>query len=210
MKRLVVGTRSDHKLEEIRNILGRTLGVDVVGLEEAGVPYHPDEETLEPFDTFEENARSKAEYFFRIVGEPVVADDSGIVVDALGGAPGVRSKRFASDEGVDVGSFDSVDEANNRRLVQRLASVPPAERTARYVCVAVLVDGTEEPVVVRGEAEGLVSTAPRGVGGFGYDPYIVDPESGRTFAELAPAEKDARSHRGKAFRALVEAMAGRL
>ncbi len=209
MTRLVVGTRSEHKLAEIRSILAERVDWEVIGLDAAGVEYDPVEEDLEPFDSFEENALSKARHFHAKIGDRVVVDDSGLVVDALGGAPGVRSKRFAVDEGLDPSNFPTVDEANNRCLVQRLEGVPTAERTARYVCVAVLLDGQHEPLVVRGEAEGVVTLEPRGSGGFGYDPYIIDPESGQTFAELSPFEKDDRSHRGKAFRALAEAVAGR-
>jgi XTP/dITP diphosphohydrolase len=172
----------------------------VLDLEEAGVAYEAAEEELEPYETFEENARSKAQYFRAKAGLPTVADDSGLEVDALGGAPGVRSKRFAPGEGT---RGKARDEANNRHLLALLEGRPEGERSARYVCVAVLVAGEGDPVVCRGEAEGRILEAPRGDGGFGYDPLFFDPELGRGFAEITRDEKNARSHRGAAFRALA-------
>jgi XTP/dITP diphosphohydrolase len=203
-RELLVATRSADKLREIRRILSVVPGLRVLDLDEAGIPPSPDEDDLEPYDTFEENARSKAYYFHRRSDLPTVADDSGIEVDALGGAPGVRSKRFAP--GVRAGGL-AQDQANNRYLVERLKGVSEQARTARYVCVAVLVDGRGHEVVVRGEAEGRILDEPRGDGGFGYDPHVFVPELGRTFAELTPEEKDARSHRGAAFRALAGVLA---
>ena len=135
-----------------------------------------------------------------------MADDSGIEVDALGGAPGVRSKRFAPDRGLEGRARD---EANNAHLVERLAGVSPEERTARYVCVAALLEEGRDPVFSRGEAPGTVLGAPRGTGGFGYDPYVLDPELGITFAEMDPDQKNARSHRGAAFRALARVLTER-
>lgn len=197
---LLVATRSAGKMREIRRILGDVEGLRILDLDDAGIAPSPAEDDLEPFETFEENARSKARYFFEKSGIPTVADDSGIVVDALEGAPGVRSKRFAPT----APDGEARDEANNRYLVERLQTVPAAERTARYVCVAVLVDGSEREALARGEAEGVVVDEPRGSGGFGYDPHVLIPELGRTFAELSPDEKNARSHRGVAFRRLAE------
>ncbi len=199
--RLLLATRSAHKAEEIRRILGPVPGVELVDLDEAGIPQSPEEEHLEPWDTFEANARSKARWFQERSGLPTLADDSGLEVDALGGAPGVRSKRFAPvDEGV---SGLARDLANNTHLLKRLQGVPAEERTARYVCVAVLDTGDGEPLVVRGEAPGAILEAGRGEGGFGYDPLFFDPELGRTFAQISQDEKNARSHRGRAFRALA-------
>lgn len=199
LRELLVATRSAGKMREIRRILGDVEGLRVLDLDQAGIAPSPEEDDLEPFDTFEENARSKARYFHAKSGLPTVADDSGIAVDVLGGAPGVRSKRFAPAglEGA------SQDQANNRFLIQWLQNVPTAERTARYVCVAVLVDGSAREILTRGEAEGRIVDEPRGSGGFGYDPHVLVPELGRTFAELTPEEKDARSHRGAAFRQLA-------
>ena len=200
--KLLIATRSAGKMREIRRILADVPGLEVLSLDDAGIAEAPEEEGLEPYDTFEENARSKATYFFRKTGLPTVADDSGIVVDALAGAPGVRSKRFAPP---DLAEGRGQDAANNAYLVERLRGVRTEDRTARYVCVAVMLDGgtDEAGLVARGTAEGRIVDEPRGEGGFGYDPHVLVPELGRTFAELSAEEKDARSHRGEAFRALA-------
>jgi len=210
--KLVVATRSAGKMREIRRILSVVPGLTVLDLDEAGVPADPAEADLEPYDTFEENALSKARYFRDQIGLTVVADDSGIEVDALDGAPGVRSKRFAPDAGTDGHGLEGtvLDQANNRHLVERLDGVAAERRTARYVCVAALLNGAAEPVFLRGHAPGVVIDEPRGEGGFGYDPHMLVPEIGRTYAELTPAEKDARSHRGAAFRQLAELLASRI
>ncbi len=197
---LLVATRSRDKMGEIRRILGAVPELRLIDLESAGIAKDPAEEDLEPYETFEENARSKAEYFFTKSGIATVADDSGLAVDALGGAPGVRSKRFAPDRGLE-GS--ELDQANNEHLMMRLGGLDLAARTGRYVCAAVLVLPPGEPIVVRGEAEGLILGQPRGHEGFGYDPYFFDPQVGKAFAELDASQKNARSHRGKAFRALA-------
>lgn len=204
--KLLVATRSRHKMREIRRILAGIPGLELLDLDQAGVPPDPQEEDLEPYDTFEENARSKARWFHARSGLPTVADDSGIVVDALDGAPGVRSKRFSPDEGLT--GIDR-DLANNAYLLERLTGVAPPARTAHYVCVAVLVNGETEPLVCRGEASGLILEVPQGDNGFGYDPLFFDPELDRTFAEIGQEEKNARSHRGRAFRALAEALGKR-
>ena len=197
--RVLLATRSHHKAEEIRGILGSR--VQVVTLEDAGLEWLPEEEGLEPYGTFEANARSKAKYFFERSGLPTMADDSGLEVDALGGAPGVHTKRFAPPgrwPGLDQ------DEANNRFLLERLSGVEPSDRRARYVCVAVLIGaGGSEERVCRGEAPGWILESPKGEGGFGYDPLFWDDELQRAFAELTPDEKNRRSHRGRAFRALL-------
>jgi len=203
---LLVATRSVDKMVEIRRILGAVPGLRVIDLDSAGISKGPAEEDLEPYDTFEENARSKAEYFHAKSGMPTVADDSGLAVDALDGAPGVRSKRFAPDQGLDG---KELDQANNDHLLAQLGDLDLAARTCRYVCAAVLVGAQEAPVVVRGEAEGLILGQPRGYGGFGYDPYFFDPKIGKTFAELDMERKNKRSHRGKAFRALAEQLTAR-
>lgn len=210
--KLVVATRSTGKMREIRRILADVPGLTVLDLDEAGIAPDPAEADLEPYDTFEENALSKARYFHERTGLPTVADDSGIAVDALDGAPGVRSKRFAPDAGTDAVGLEGseLDRANNRHLVARLADVPAADRTARYVCVTALLDGMNDPVFHRGEAPGVVIDEPRGDGGFGYDPHVVAPGTDRTYAELSPEEKDERSHRGAAFRQLAALLRGRL
>ena len=199
--RLVVATRSAHKLAEIRTILSVVPDLEVLDLNQAGVAWTEAEEALEPFETFEENALSKARYYHERTGLPTVADDSGIEVDALDGAPGVRSKRFAPEEGLEG---EARDRANNRYLLRRLEGVAEASRTARYVCVAVMLSPDGEPVACRGEAPGRIAEEEQGTGGFGYDPLFFDPELGRTFGQIDADQKHARSHRGRAFRALAE------
>ena len=200
--KLLVATRSAHKLEEIRNILAPVTGLELIGLEEAGIPVSDEEDGLEPHETFEENALSKAHYFHRLSGLPTVSDDSGLAVDALGGAPGVRSKRFAPGDAAGL----ERDRANNDHLLERLRGVPETERTARYVCVVALVEADSRPRTFRGEVEGRIAEVPSGEGGFGYDPLFHVPELGRTFGDASPREKHARSHRGRAFRALAAAL----
>ena len=204
--RLVVATRSAHKMKEIREILSDVPELEVMDLTDAGVEYSPLEEELEPFDTFEENAASKARYFQSKTGLPTVADDSGLEVDHLNGGPGVRTKRFAPGEDLEG---EARDRANNAHLLASLKGVPHEDRGARYVCVAALVQGDGQVETFRGEAPGVVLLKARGGGGFGYDPIILDDTSGKSFAELTAAEKNARSHRGKAFRALGEALKAR-
>jgi len=200
---LLVATRSTHKIAEIRRILGAVSEVRVLDLPAVGIQPDPAEDDLEPFETFEENALSKARYFRELSGLPTVADDSGLAVDALDGAPGVRSKRFAPDTGLEG---EERDRANNDHLLELLGDRPLNERSAQYVCVAAyLHDGGEE--LFRGEAPGLILGIPKGRGGFGYDPLFFDQERGQTFAQIPAAEKNARSHRGKAFRALAEHLA---
>ena len=201
--RLVVATRSEHKMREIREILYDMPTLELINLDDAGVAYSPEEESLEPYDTFEENASSKARYFQRKTGLPTVADDSGLEVDALNGAPGVRTKRFAPGDDLEG---EARDQANNAYLLSRLRGEPPEARGARYVCVAALAWDPGRVDVYRGEAPGTVLEEPRGFRGFGYDPIILDEASGKSFAELSPEEKNARSHRGRAFRALGEAL----
>lgn len=203
---LLVATRSAGKMREIRRILADVPDLGVVDLDEVGIAYDPAEEDLEPHDTFRANALSKALYFLTKSGMAIVADDSGLEVHALGGAPGVRSKRFAPEQGLDD---QARDDANNAYLVERLLDCDPSARTARYVCVAVFAEPTGVPIVLEGEAPGVVLDQPRGSGGFGYDPFIFDAELGKTFAEMTGAEKDSRSHRGMAFRRLADLLRDR-
>lgn len=205
--RLLVASRSKGKMREIRRILADVPELEILDLEDAGVAYDPEEEELEPYDTFEENALSKARYFFEKSGLPTVADDSGLMVDALDGRPGVRTKRFAPGDDLEG---EARDRANNRHLLKKLQGVPEARRGARYVCVAALIEGEGESSTFRGEAPGRVLLEPRGTGGFGYDPIILDVSSGHSFAELTPEEKNDRSHRGRAFRALGHHLKGRI
>ena len=197
---LLLATRSVNKVREIRSILGSISGVKVLDLDDIGLEWCDEEDALEPFNTFEENAHSKAEYFRAKTGFPTVADDSGLEVDALAGAPGVRSKRFASAGDL---TGHQLDQANNKYLVERLGALEFEKRTGQYVCVAILLGLTPEMIVTRGEAKGFILAEPRGKGGFGYDPYFFDPYLAMTFAELHPEQKNQLSHRGKAFRALA-------
>jgi XTP/dITP diphosphohydrolase len=192
---LVLATRNEAKLAELRRILEPLVAVEVVGL--GDVPAY--EEVPETGATFEENALIKAREAARRTGLPAVADDSGLSVDALNGMPGVLSARWA-------GSAAS-DAANLRLVLEQIADVPDPRRGAAFVCAAVLVmpDGTEQ--VVRGEMAGALLRSPRGRNGFGYDPIFVPVGETRTTAEMSAAEKDAISHRGKAFRALAPRIA---
>ena len=204
MTTLVIATRNAGKVREIRGILSAREGWKVVGLDELGVEETAEEEAVEAYETFEENALAKARYFAARTGMPALADDSGLVVDALDGAPGVRSRRFAA---ADEARGERQDQANNRHLLALLADVPDAARTARFACAAAVAwpDGRE--LVRRGTCEGLILREPRGTGGFGYDPVFFVPSEGVAMAELAPARKNALSHRGRAVRAVAEALA---
>ena len=187
--RIVLATRNAGKVAELRRILGET--VDLVGLDDV-TAYEPGPET-EP--TFEGNALAKAREAVQHTGLPAVADDSGLAVDALNGMPGVLSARWAGRHGDDA--------ANNALLLAQLEDVPDDRRQAGFVCAAAyaLPDGRSE--VVTASMRGTLLRAPRGTGGFGYDPLLVPDGLEVTSAELAPADKDAISHRGKAFRLLA-------
>lgn len=196
--RVLVATRSPHKLEEIRDLLG-DLPVNFLSPREAGLEPREEEERIEVHETFDGNAAAKARYFRRRSGGlPTVADDSGLCVDALSGGPGVHTKRFAPPELVDrLGRT----EANNRHLLETLAGVPPDERGAHYHC-SVAVESAEASFTVQGKVHGRIATEPRGEGGFGYDPLFVIPDRGKTFGELPAGVKQAMSHRARAFRKL--------
>ncbi|NIQ59624.1 MAG: non-canonical purine NTP pyrophosphatase, partial [Gammaproteobacteria bacterium] len=150
-----------------------------------GVEYDPEEEDIEVFDTFQANAMAKARYFVDMIGKPVLADDSGLCVDALDGAPGVRTKRFSGRD--DLAGQD-LDDANNRALLAALEGVPDEERAAHYVCVAVLLTPSGVSASAVGTFSGRIGHAPRGSGGFGYDPIFELPERGVTVAELHAEE----------------------
>jgi len=201
MTRLLVATRNPGKVREIREILADYPELDIVGLDTLAIPETAEEDALEVFDTFEENALAKARYFARLTGERTLADDSGICVDALGGAPGVRSRRFAP--GSDLRGPEQ-DHANNTYLLQQLAGMPESGRGAQYVCAAALA-GPDEAVFL-GTCEGVVLEEPRGTGGFGYDPLFYIPSERCTFGELAPDRKNEISHRGRAVRQAAEAL----
>ncbi len=196
--RIVVATGNPGKLAELDRILDG-LDVELVPMSDLGLP-----SPVEDGDTFEANALIKARAASEATGLAALADDSGLEVDALGGAPGVHSARYAADEDEKSG-----DLANNRKLVRELAAVPDADRTARFVCVAALVAPDGRAWTERGTMEGRIVDESRGHAGFGYDPHFVGAGETRTNAELAPEEKNARSHRGAAFRAMrphVEAL----
>jgi XTP/dITP diphosphohydrolase len=194
VRRLVIASNNPGKLREIGHILA-PLGMEVAAQSWYGVT-----EAEEPHDTFIENALAKARHAARHTGLPALADDSGICVDALDGAPGVRSARYA--EGGDASI--SQDERNNRKLLAALEQVDV--RSAHYYCVIVLVHRHDDPQPIIAEAEwrGAVMRAPRGEGGFGYDPLFLLPELGLTAAELPPETKNRLSHRGKALALLAQ------
>ena len=154
--------------------------------------------------TFEENARKKAEgYSLSVPGELVVADDSGLEIDELGGAPGVHSARYAADE-PHAAECNTDDDANNARVLRELTNVAADERTGRFVCVLAVARDGDTLQTFRGTAEGIILDAPRGNGGFGYDPLFYFPQIDKTFAELSASEKARYSHRGAEFRAFLE------
>jgi XTP/dITP diphosphohydrolase len=189
VNRLVLASSNPGKLREFRDLLA-PLGIEVVPQAELGVA-----DAEEPHFTFVENALAKARHAARLAGLPALADDSGICVAALGGEPGVHSARFAGEP--------KSDARNNAKLVAALKGAP--DRRAHYYCVVVLVRRGEdpEPLIAEGRWHGEVIDAPRGAGGFGYDPHFLLPDLGRTAAELAAEEKHAVSHRGKALRRLI-------
>ncbi len=194
---ILVATSNPHKLAEIAAVLG-PLGLRVVGLDAADVNVP---EPVEDGETFEANARLKAVYYSRCAKRPCLADDSGLEVKALGGRPGVHSARYAG-----VGATRAErDAANNAKLLGELRSVPPDQRAARFVCAMCLADAAGRVLAeTRGEFPGLIIDEPRGTNGFGYDPLLLLPDVGLTSAELSPAEKNARSHRGAAARAMAQ------
>ncbi len=207
-QRLVLATHNGHKVDELRQILAPVLPdldpAAVTGAADLGVP-----EPVEDGITFTENALIKARALASFTGLPAVADDSGLCVDVLGGAPGIFSARWAGRHGDDV--------ANLTLLLAQLADVPARHRGAEFVCAAALVTPNGFEHVESGVMRGRLTTAPRGDAGFGYDPVLVPddqparaPSDGLTGAELTPQEKNAISHRGKAFRALAPVIAARL
>ena len=192
---LVAATGNAGKLAELRRLLDG-LGWEVAAQSAFGVE-PPPEDGL----TFVENAIIKARHAAEHTGRPALADDSGLIVDALAGAPGIRSARFAGGR--------ASDSANNEKLLRALAKAPEAARTARFHCAVVFLRAPRDPVplIAQGTWEGRVLGAARGSGGFGYDPLFFDPAAGCTAAELPPERKDALSHRGQALRALRAALA---
>jgi XTP/dITP diphosphohydrolase len=190
--KLVIASNNPGKLREISQILG-PLGIEVLPQAAFGVT-----EADEPHATFIENALAKARHAAAISGLPALADDSGLCVDALGGAPGVHSARYAGEPRADA--------RNNAKLLEALGERP--DRQAHYYCVIVVMRHAQDPrpLIAEGLWRGEILRSPRGSGGFGYDPLFLDPEFGQTGAELAPARKNLMSHRGKALALLVDAL----
>jgi len=188
---LLIATNNKGKVKEIKEIL-KGLDMEVFSLADKGI----DIEVVEDGKTFEENSMKKATEIFKIANCITVADDSGLEVDALGGAPGVYSARYAGE--------GASDEEKYTKLLNELSGVPEEKRTARFVSVVsvVLPDGTKTSL--RGECEGIITTSPSGNGGFGYDPVFYVPELNKTFSQVTLEEKNQISHRGKAFRMLRE------
>jgi XTP/dITP diphosphohydrolase len=197
VKRIVLASNNPGKLREFRQMLG-PLGIEIVPQAELGIA-----DAAEPHPTFVENALAKARHASRAARMPAFADDSGICVNALGGEPGVHSARYAGPPVGGAGGRDDQEERNNRRLIASLRG--HADRRAHYYCGIVLVRhaADPEPLIAEGRWHGELIATPRGTNGFGYDPYFFVPEFGRTAAELAPEEKNAVSHRGRALAALV-------
>jgi XTP/dITP diphosphohydrolase len=202
--RLLVATRSAHKLRELRELLG-PLRTQLVSLDDAGIPG----DAIEDGETFASNAARKARFFAALSGLPTLADDSGLEVDALGGGPGVRTRRYAGET--------ATDEENNVKLLRELAGLPPGRRTARYRCALALAlpeaTGPRGGIPVRfshGTLTGRIAVAPRGEGGFGYDPIFeptVEQPGGRTLGEWTAEAKNGVSHRGRAARRMHSILA---
>ncbi len=191
MKKVVAATNNAKKLEEMNRILTH-LGLEVVSLKSCGDFPEP----VEDADSFMGNARIKALTAHKNTGLAAIADDSGLIVDALNGAPGVYSSRYAGE--------DATDADNNAKLLRELAEVPAGQRTARYACAIVFVDEDGTELEAFGTCEGSIGYEAAGQGGFGYDPYFLSADyPGQTLAEVDADAKDAISHRGKALRDLV-------
>jgi XTP/dITP diphosphohydrolase len=195
-RRIVLATRNPHKVTEIAEALALP-DVELVGLD--AFPDAPD--VVEDGDTFQANAEKKARSAAEATGLPALADDSGLVVDALDGAPGVHSARFAGEDGNDA--------ANRRELKRRMEGAPTGERTARFVCALAFAEPGGGVRTVEGRCEGTLLDEERGDGGFGYDPFFVPEGETRTFAEMSRPEKALISHRGRAIEAMRPVLAGR-
>ena len=199
MKEVLIATSNPGKLRDFAGA-ARAHSITVSGIPNfASLPT-----VVEDGTTFDENARKKAEqYSLAVPGEIVLADDSGLEVDALHGAPGVHSARYAADE-PHKADANTDDEANNARVLRELAGVPPERRTGRFVCVIAAAKDGITLATFRGVADGRILDRLQGTGGFGYDPMFYFPQVQKTFAELTPEEKAKYSHRGAAFRKFLE------
>jgi XTP/dITP diphosphohydrolase len=206
-RRLLIATRSRHKLRELHELLDVPANVELVSPDDVGIPGEPDETG----ETFETNARLKARFYARLSGLPTLADDSGLEVDALDGGPGVRTRRYAGP--------NATDEDNNAKLLRELTGLPPDRRGARYVCaLALALPGEAGPrgglgtVIRRGTCRGRIATAPKGDGGFGYDPIFEpwsEPPGGDTLGLWPPEAKHAISHRARAARRMRPVLVAR-
>jgi XTP/dITP diphosphohydrolase len=201
LPRVYVATSNPGKIRDFEGAAGN-LGVTIGPL--PGFDRIP--QAVEDGATFEENARIKAEHYSRAVpGELVLADDSGLAVDALNGAPGVHSARYATVvTGRSPASGNSADEENNRLVIDRLQGIPRDRRSGKFVCVLAAARDGMTLAVFQGEVQGQLLTAPRGDQGFGYDPLFYFPQLGKTFAEISASEKARYSHRGEAFRKFLD------
>jgi XTP/dITP diphosphohydrolase len=209
MRRILIATSNPGKLRDFAGAAVRH------GVEIAAVPdFSSLPAVVEDGLTFEANARKKAEAYSRFVpGEIVIADDSGLEIDALQGAPGVHSARYAAPDlqkkEPHEADTNTDDEANNARVLREIQNVPAAQRTGRFVCVLAAARDGETLATFRGTAEGTILDAPRGTNGFGYDPLFYFPQIGKTFAELSAEEKSQYSHRGAAFLQLLQWISAR-
>lgn len=209
-RRIVLATRNEHKVHELRQILAavcRDLDLEIVSA--VAFPDVPD--VAETEVTFAGNARVKAVTLAAATGLPALADDSGLAVDVLGGCPGVFSARWSGSQAGADASREERDRANLALLLEQVADVPDAHRGAAFVCAAVLAVPGAEPVVREGRVTGRLGRMPRGANGFGYDPvFVPDTDPARTLAEFTDAEKNEISHRGNAFRAMESVLRERL
>lgn len=194
---MIAASSNAHKIKEIQSIMSK-FGVKVVSRKEAGVPEFEIEEDGE---TFEENSLKKAEAIMKATGKLTVADDSGLMVDYLGGAPGVYSARFAGEE--------CDDEKNNEKLLKHLEGLPAEDRKAKFVSVITLMFPDGNTIVARGEGPGRIIETPTGENGFGYDPLFVPDGLSKTFAQLSDKEKNSISHRARALEKLEEILTER-
>ncbi|MCP4568856.1 MAG: XTP/dITP diphosphatase [FCB group bacterium] len=200
-RQIVLATKNPGKLREIAQVL-ENLAVEVISLADVSLIEEPEETGA----TFAENARQKASYYARATGKWCLADDSGLVVDALAGRPGVYSARYAADRCEESADRETIDQANNDKLLEELADIPGQDRTARFVCHLALADSDGQAVLLEscGSIEGQIATSPAGSNGFGYDPLFFLPQRGCTTAELSAEQKNHISHRGQAVRQFAE------
>jgi XTP/dITP diphosphohydrolase len=203
--KLAVATRNQGKLREIEPLF-RDTPIRLASLADLGVAQKPEEDELEVHPSFSRNALAKAQYFHDRTGLPMMAEDSGIVVDVLNGEPGPKSKRYAPQE---MQAEFGTDRANNMHLLRQLRGVPPEKRTAHFHCSVALVL-EDETKVFGGRVDGVILEQPRGEGGFGYDPIFLLPDRAITTAELTLDQKNEISHRGKAIRAARDWLLERL